>query len=680
MVEGGEIDLRQWSFEQDGLVSLSGEWVFYWDELVVPGEERERTGLIVVPRGWQGERVGEVMLAGVGHGTYQMRVRLPEVGRDYGLQMPSVGTSYALWVDDELVLVNGEVGVSAEVTEPTLRARMVTFRPAEEEVLISIQVSNYHDPSGGIWDHIYLGYEEQVFRAKMGAIGFDVFLLGSLIIMMLYHWGLYAFRRTDPSPLFFAIFCFVIAVRLVVTSERILLELWPEIPFLLGIRLSYSGFYLAVPFFTAFLYSLYPNEFHNVIRLLFIGVGGLFTVLVWLTTPINFAWTLIVFQIASLVGSAYAMYVLALSISRKREGGILVLIGYWLLILTLVNDILYSTQAVFTAPLFPFGVFIFIFCQSLVLSSRFSRAFTQVEGLSTAFQKFVPQRFLDRVAKEGIEHIQLGSAESDYIALLFCDIRAFTPLSEQMTPQALLNFLNGYFYEMSQPIEENQGIIDKFVGDEIIALFDPVTVSLALKQQVAAVSAVRAAIAMQERLELYSTRLEGEGYMALRAGIGIHSGEVVIGTVGTEMRMSSTVLGDVVNVASRLEGLTKMYGAAIIISEDTLNLLPSGELGAYRWLDFVRVQGRQTPIAIYEVFAHEPEAKRVAKLAAAAYIEESLRWRGQKGWGEMRRVLEEGVSAFPDDVALRFHWGRVDLLATAVLPSDWDGAVTVGSK
>ena len=212
----------------------------------------------------------------------------------------------------------------------------------------------------------------------------------------------------------------------------------------------------------------------------------------------------------------------------------------------------------------------------------------EVENLVRAFEKFVPRQFTDRVAAEGIQNVdnvEIGKAESATVTVLFADIRSFTSLSETMQPQEVLNFLNDCFETLSTPVHENRGFVDKYIGDAIMALFD----SPGATDPEEANSAVQAAMSMQRALRAFNTRRAKDGDAPIAVGIGIHTGPVIIGTVGVESRMDLTVLGDSVNLASRLESLNKVYGTSIIVSSHTMALLDPDEKILSRELDCLRV-------------------------------------------------------------------------------------------
>lgn len=236
----------------------------------------------------------------------------------------------------------------------------------------------------------------------------------------------------------------------------------------------------------------------------------------------------------------------------------------------------------------------------------------RLASMAEMFERFVPKQFLDRIAQTGIENIQLGKAEADIISVLFADIRAFTSLSESLEPQELLNFLNAYLERIDQVIHNNDGCIDKFIGDGVMAIFEnPVT-------NKSATSAVSAAVQMQEAVRLYNSHRAKSGYQPISIGIGVNTGPVVIGTVGSKDRMDSTVLGDNVNVAARLQDLTKELKAKVIISDQTLKAMGRNHGFHLREVGDVLVRGRKEPVHIYEVLNADCEKERSKKMATLA--------------------------------------------------------------
>ncbi|MGK0290468.1 MAG: class 3 adenylate cyclase/GAF domain-containing protein, partial [bacterium] len=310
------------------------------------------------------------------------------------------------------------------------------------------------------------------------------------------------------------------------------------------------------------------------------------------------------------------------------------------------------------------------------ISIKNSQLYTHITQLNQTFEKFVPAQFLSRIAKEGIEKIELGKAQSDFITILFADIRSFTNLSENLTPQELLNFLNSYFQEMNKPIHLNHGFIDKFIGDAVMALFDNPEGT----DDKEAYNAVQAAIGMQVALQEYNVGRQRAGYQKIEVGIGIHSGDSIIGTVGSKDRMDSTILGDNVNLASRLEGLSKYYQADIVISEITLELLEPKEQFQYRLLDQVRVVGKKQPVQIFEIYNHLPKNIQEQKKIVGSWIQKGLQFRKEQKWELAENAFQTALDIVPEEKLPIVHLKQLEKLKTLNLPENWDGTVDLDTK
>ena len=178
--------------------------------------------------------------------------------------------------------------------------------------------------------------------------------------------------------------------------------------------------------------------------------------------------------------------------------------------------------------------------------------------LANSYARFVPKQFLTNLGKTSILDVKLGDQISKEMTVMFSDIRSFTDLSEKMTPEENFNFINSYLSRMSPIIQNHHGYIDKFMGDGIMALFDGMPDN-----------ALNAAIAMQKHIVVYNLHRDSQGYEPIRIGIGMHTGRLMLGAIGGIERMEGTVISDSVNLGSRIEGLTKIYGIKIAISEKT---------------------------------------------------------------------------------------------------------------
>ncbi|MFS8117843.1 MAG: adenylate/guanylate cyclase domain-containing protein [Microcoleus sp.] len=267
--------------------------------------------------------------------------------------------------------------------------------------------------------------------------------------------------------------------------------------------------------------------------------------------------------------------------------------------------------------------------------------------LTDAYGRFVPHQFLNLLGYDSILDVNLGDQVQEVMSVLFGDIRDFTKLSETMTPQENFNFINAYLSRMEPAITSNNGFIDKYIGDAIMALFSD-----------CADDAVKAGIAMLHTLTDYNQHRQSVGYIPIQIGIGINSGSLMLGTVGGASRMDSTVISDAVNLASRIEGLTKDYGVPLLISQQTLERLRNPADYAIRIVDKVQVKGKSKYVIVYEVFDADPPEILLAKLANLPVYTEAMFLCDRKEFREAGKLFEECLRTNPIDPVARIYLKR----------------------
>ena len=293
----------------------------------------------------------------------------------------------------------------------------------------------------------------------------------------------------------------------------------------------------------------------------------------------------------------------------------------------------------------------------------------ELQNLLTAYSRFVPQDFLRLLEKKSILDVRLGDQVQREMTVLFSDIRSFTTLSESMTPRESFEFINSYLKLVGPEVREHGGVIDKYIGDAVMALY-PRSPDDAVNSALAILGAVR-----EFNRTNSVTKLED----ILRIGIGIHTGVLMLGTVGEAERMDSTVIADAVNLASRIEGLTRSYGASLIVSEATMMALSDRERMTYRFLDRVQVKGKQEAVAIYEICdGDDPEALAAKRRTRKAYTTAVRHYRA----GEFARALEilQSIDEEYLDVAIELYIARCERLLADGVPANWKGVVVLENK
>ena len=380
----GVIDLNNWDLKIDGPIDLTGEWEFYWEEQLSPEDfsnsnPPRKTGLMNLPGCWNGYLLGPKKLSGDGYATFRLKVLMNDQKGKFAFKLLDIGTAFTIYVNGKKLSYAGISGKTFETTVPNFFLDVSDFLSERNQLEIILQVSNYHHRLGGPWEVIRLGREKEIRKSREESLVFDIFLCGSILIIGLYHLCLFFLRKKDRSPLYFGLFCLLIAIRLLATGERYVTHIIPGLNWELVFKIEYLSFYLAVPLFATFIHSLFYQESSKRVLRIIQFLGIIFSCIVLLTPAKIYSHTVQPYQIITVISGILAVYVLIFSLARRREGALLFTLGFIILFLTVVNDILYSRMITQIGYLAPLGLFLFIFFQSFLLSRRFSKAYNTIE-------------------------------------------------------------------------------------------------------------------------------------------------------------------------------------------------------------------------------------------------------------------------------------------------------------
>ena len=285
----------------------------------------------------------------------------------------------------------------------------------------------------------------------------------------------------------------------------------------------------------------------------------------------------------------------------------------------------------------------------LVQMAQFLTFRWKLAKVSQAYERFVPKEFLNLLNKDSILEVRVGDHVERSMSILFSDIRSFTTLSEGLTPDENFRFLNSYLSLMVPVIREHHGIVDKYIGDSIMGIFDSCPED-----------AVAAAISMQKKLNTYNEGRRRAGYAPINIGVGVNTGDVMLGTIGDDFRMDGSVISDAVNLASRMESLTKLYRASVLISDNTFLALRDPTMYSMRIFDFLVVKGKSNPVCVFDIFdSDSPEVKEM-KLATKTRFEEGLFLFLSKNFADARSILQEVLATNPKDKVVELYIRRCE--------------------
>jgi PAS domain S-box-containing protein len=381
----GLLDLTQWNFNIDGPVKLSGEWEFYWEKVLKAEDvivEPRPAGmtLISVPGMWNGHEVSGKKISGNGYATYRLKVRLGPQKGPMAFKFLSMGTAFDLYVNGKEVTSAGKVGTALETMTPEWLPHIVDYTPESDQLDLLLHISNFNHRKGGAVEVIQFGTEKDISEMSRKSLALDLFLCGSIFIMGLYHFVLFLIRRENKEPLYLSIFCLFIAVYGLLSGERYFAQIFPSTSWEFRVRLTNFTSFMSAPVFLYFIHSLFPQEFKKTFLHALSVLLILLTCVVLLSPARVYSYLIPVFHIITLISAIYTIYVLVLAFTHKREGSFILLMGTCAIILAMVNDVLYDNSVIRTGQFIPLGIFVFIFSQSVLLSSRFSKTFTTVEN------------------------------------------------------------------------------------------------------------------------------------------------------------------------------------------------------------------------------------------------------------------------------------------------------------
>jgi adenylate cyclase len=289
--------------------------------------------------------------------------------------------------------------------------------------------------------------------------------------------------------------------------------------------------------------------------------------------------------------------------------------------------------------------------------------------ITSIFGKYVSPLVIENLIKNP-DMINLGG-EKRNITVFFSDIRGFTSISEKIEPEILVNILNEYLTEMTSIIIRDDGLVDKYMGDAIMAFW-----GAPLDQPNHPIMACSSSLEMVLKLKELNKKWKNEGLPSFDIGIGINTGDAIVGNMGSSSRFDYTAMGDNVNLASRMEGLNKIYGTSIIITENTYSLVKDNF--EFRRLDYVRVKGKKKSITIYELISEKGKTSK-KKQDFIKYYEKGLQNYFNKNWDEASKCFNAALKIF-NDLACTVFIDRCKNFMKNPPSKDWDGVYEMKIK
>jgi len=354
-------------------------------------------------------------------------------------------------------------------------------------------------------------------------------------------------------------------------------------------------------------------------------------------------------------------------LSRLRAVGGALCSGAFLIGYSVFAQFMFSSKGVWMSMVYPCLNLVLIYSSVTVV--RYLREEKERQKVKHAFNHYLTASVVNEILKDP-DKLKLGG-DKQTLTVLFSDIRGFTSISERLTPEDLVRLLNRYLTLMTDIVFKYEGTLDKYIGDAIMAIW-----GAPLQQKDHASRACEAAVEMIRTLSQLQPLLNELGVPQFRIGVGINTGDMVVGNMGSDERFDYTVMGDSVNLGSRLEGTNKEYGTSIIISGSTYENVK--EQFHCRELDCIRVKGKTKPITIYELLGGIRDASVERDLTERFHVALSL-YQG-RNFKEAAAKLEDILQTFPQDGPSQLYLERCRQYLLQPPPEDWDGVFTMTRK
>ncbi|MBP2642557.1 MAG: response regulator [Firmicutes bacterium] len=386
----GVLDLSEWNFEKNGVVPLDGKWEFYWNQLLTYQDFHTETkpGMIygAVPSMWNYYTFNGISLPGNGYATYRLKVKTNDPTGLTGLKITTMSTAYKLMVNNTIVAENGIAGTNEASTTPAYSPLVTFFQTDTNEFEIIVQVANFTYARGGLCYSIYLGTDRQIAALQEKNRQQDIFLLGAIFIMALYHAAIFLLQRRYhyKAELYFVLMMLLFAILISCRGEYVVLSIFPSLSIHWLVFFEYSTLYWASAALALFMQELYPEECSKKIRNVLVCISAFLTLLSLITSISFFTKFTLLVEIYLLAVALYYTHIAWLAVTRNRTGAALlfstiIFSGGAFILDTLYHWNIYNNKY---GGVFPIVSFIFIFIQSFILSQRFSASFAEVEALS----------------------------------------------------------------------------------------------------------------------------------------------------------------------------------------------------------------------------------------------------------------------------------------------------------
>ena len=399
------VDISDKSINKLGIYELNGKWEFYPNQLITASKfktnKKHNADYVYVPAFWQNYSKFENET--INYATYRLQIIKNKKDKEFGLRVNNINSAYTIWINGKLLSNVGKVADNENEIIPKRLSTANYFTSNKDSIELIIQVSNFKHSKGGIIKSVELASKKALIRSEKTRLALDFFLLGLMLIVGVYHLILYLLRKDVLSSLFFALLTLSAAVHLSVAGDfKIINLIYPDLSWNLQLKIDYLFYYFIFLFFSLFVVSMFKKEVRKLFIWVIYGFTAIMSLIVLFTKPIIFTNTLFIFELFIVIVIVYLMYVIVKALVHRIEGANLTLLGSFILVLAIVNDILNEQMLISSFDLVPYALVVFILIESYIISVGFSKAYLysdeltqELDYVNNNLEKLVKERTLE---------------------------------------------------------------------------------------------------------------------------------------------------------------------------------------------------------------------------------------------------------------------------------------------
>lgn len=557
------------------VLTIETQWDFYWGKFIEPDDNTTTPDFkVTVPGEWNKynlpQEARRIAKKGYGSGTYKLALTNLKPDTEYAMPVFEVFyTASKIYANGKLIFQEGQPAEDWEKGKAEQYYTKAVFKSdATGTATLTIHVSNNFYRKGGFRGEFKISENEYYAKSlNRSLVAYSLFT-GLLLLMILYC-ILLSIQKKSLSNLYLALLILGILSRLITAIFPLPKAIFTNMPFTLLLRIEYMALFLIPSSQTLYFDALNKKIFNHIPAKLLAAPAIIFCILDF-TLPIRYANRLVPFMqgyMFIIIGIDVVLFFIRI-IKDKDLVSIMAILSLIIIALGATNDILiiHHVYILGSMKLLGLSFVLYAFFQIILLAYLQDRNYRKVVELNeqlvetnTAYYRFVPKEFLELLSKKDITEVSLGEYRLQKMAVLSADIRNFTATSEKLEGIQVFDMLNSYLGRIAPLIRKYHGIIEKYLGDGIIAIFPE-----------SAQSALNCALEMQEEMIELRREFEARQMPAIKIGIGIHYGNVVIGTGGDQERMTEISLSQDIDIAIKTEAATKIYHRPILVTKETL--------------------------------------------------------------------------------------------------------------